>query len=421
MNLYELYRSNPVISTDTRKITSGSLFFALKGNNFDANLFAEEALRKGAAYAVVDDPSVVKDKRYVLVSDVLESLQKLAGEHRKNLNCPVIVIAGSNGKTTTKELLNKVLGIKYRAFATQGNLNNHIGVPITLLSIPKDTEFAIIEIGANHVGENRFLCGIATPDFGIVTNCGKDHLEGFGGINGVIQSNREVYDFLKESNGKCFINADDPLLMEMAEGIGKISYGREHSSADIRGSLREKFPFIKVNVGGTDISSRLFGSFQLYNILCAVAAGSYFGVEMTLIKAAIEDYIPSNNRSQLIKWKNNTVLLDAYNANPSSMTEIVRDFGEMPHSHKVMILGDMFELGEESEKEHRAIVELVEKSGIREVILVGEMFSREASGKKATCFLKTDEAKEYVLNLNLNGAFILAKGSRGMALEKIFG
>jgi UDP-N-acetylmuramoyl-tripeptide--D-alanyl-D-alanine ligase len=419
MDLYRLYCEKPLVSTDTRRIVPGSIFFALKGASFDGNRFAKSALEAGARYAVVDDPSVAENDRYLVVDDVLETLQELARNHRRHLNCKVIAVAGSNGKTTTKELMHRVLSTTFKTFATAGNLNNHIGVPLTLLSIPGETELAIIEIGANHVGENKFLCEIALPDFGIVTNCGKDHLEGFGGIQGVIESNREVYAYLNAYNGKAFINTDDPMLMEIAGSVPGIGYGTRAGNF-VRGSILEKFPFVRVRIQDTDISSCLFGSFQLYNILSAAAAGLYFGVSAEAIKSAVESYTPSNNRSQLIEWNGNRVLLDAYNANPSSMGEMIRDFSELPHAGKIAVLGDMFELGEDSENEHRAIVEQLKESSLRQTILVGAQFARHRGISGALHFESTGEAGEYIRQQGFRDCYFLVKGSRGMALEKIF-
>lgn len=419
MELYDLYTQYPIISTDTRKINPGSLFFALKGANFDGNKFAGMALEAGAAYAVVDDPSVIENDRFILVDNALSALQSLARQYRRHLDCKVIVVAGSNGKTTTKELVQRVLGSTFKTFATAGNLNNHIGVPLTLLSISRETEYAVIEIGANHVGENIFLCEIALPDYGIVTNCGKDHLEGFGGIDGVIRSNKEIYEYLLLEGGTAFINADDPTLTDIAGSVKKITYGTDTSNF-ISGEILAKFPFLKVRAGETEISSRLFGSFQLHNILAAAAIGKQAGVKHDAIREAIESYVPSNNRSQLIEWQDNKVLLDAYNANPSSMSEMISDFGELPHSRKIAVLGDMFELGEESDAEHKAIVEQLKNTDISEIILVGDLFAKQQNQSKATHFSRSEEARAYILSKGYKDSYFLVKGSRGMALEKIF-
>lgn len=418
MNLLALYKKNPKISTDTRKIQEGSIFFALKGANFDGNKFASTAIGQGAAYVVVEDPSVVEDERYILVDDVLKSLQELSTAYRKTLSTKIIVVAGSNGKTTSKELLQAVLSKKLKTFSTPGNLNNHIGVPLTLLQMPEDTEIAVIEIGANHTLENAFLCEIAKPDFGLVTNCGKDHLEGFGGIEGVISSNKEVYDYLRETGGQTFINGDDTLLLSISEGVKRITYGADPSN-DYSGTLKDLFPFVSVDYNGLTLDSHLFGSFHLYNILAATAVGAHFGVSLDDIREAVKEYTPVNNRSQIINWNNNKVLLDAYNANPSSMGEMISTFARFQHPLKVLVLGDMFELGKDEETEHAEMVDTALKSGAESSIFVGKAFAKHRSAN-GHFFENTEEAKRYIHEKGFKNAFFLVKGSRGMALERIF-
>jgi UDP-N-acetylmuramoyl-tripeptide--D-alanyl-D-alanine ligase len=412
MKLYELFQQHPVISTDTRTIEKDSLFFALKGESFDANEFAQQALDKGAAYAIIDNPAKKTSDRFILVDNTLTALQELATYHRQQLNTKIICIAGSNGKTTTKELVFRVLNSKFKTFATLGNLNNHIGVPLCLLKVDNSYEFAVIEIGANHVGENLFLCEIAIPDFGIVTNCGMDHLEGFGSIDGVVKSNKELYDFLKENNGISFVNQEDQTLLEISEGHERVFYGSN------TGKIVEQFPFIRFQTETCTIQTHLFGSFQQFNLACAYSVGKYFGVEDQLIKESIETYIPTNNRSQLLEWNGNKLLLDAYNANPSSMSAMVEDLSNYPIRNKIAVLGDMFEMGEYSYNEHRQIIEQLKKSQIDKVILVGKEFLKHDS--PFIHFEKTSEFKEWLLTQNFHDYFFLVKGSRGMALEKAF-
>lgn len=412
MNLYELFLKHPVISTDTRTIEKDSLFFALKGESFDANEFAQLALDKGAAYAIIDNPAKKTSDRFVLVDNTLTALQELATHHRQQLKTKIICIAGSNGKTTTKELIFRVLNSKFKTFATIGNLNNHIGVPICLLKIDNSYDFAVIEIGANHVGENLFLCEIAMPDFGLVTNCGLDHLEGFESIDGVIKSNKELYDYMKERNGISFVNQDDPTLMEISEGYQRIFYGSN------TGRIVEQFPFIRFQTETFTIQTHLFGSFQQFNLACACSIGKYFGVADELIKKSIETYIPNNNRSQLMEWKDNQLLLDAYNANPSSMSAMIEDLSNYPIKNKIAVLGDMFELGDFSYNEHKLIVEQLKKSQIDKVVLIGKEFLKHDS--PFIHFEKTVEFKEWLLTQSFHDYFFLVKGSRGMALEKAF-
>jgi UDP-N-acetylmuramoyl-tripeptide--D-alanyl-D-alanine ligase len=412
MNLYEIYQKHPVISTDTRTIEKDSLFFALKGESFDANEFAQQALDKGAAYAIIDNPAKKTSDRFILVDNTLTALQELATHHRRQLKTKIICIAGSNGKTTTKELVYRVLNSKFKTFATLGNLNNHIGVPLCLLKVDNSYQFAVIEIGANHVGENLFLCEIAIPDFGIVTNCGLDHLEGFGSIEGVVKSNKELYDFLKENNGVSFVNADDQTLLDISEGHERVFYGSN------TGKIVEQFPFIRFQTETCTIQTHLFGSFQQYNLACAYSVGKYFGVEDHLIKESIESYIPTNNRSQLLEWNGNKLLLDAYNANPSSMSAMVEDLSNYPIRNKIAVLGDMFEMGDYSYNEHRQIIEQLKKSQIDKVVLVGKEFLKHES--PFIHFEKTSEFKDWLLNQTFHDYFFLVKGSRGMALEKAF-
>lgn len=412
MALYELYLKHPTISTDTRTIEKDSLFFALKGESFDANKFAQQAIDNGAAYAIIDNPAKKTSERFILVDNTLTALQELARHHRQQLKTKIICIAGSNGKTTTKELTCRVLNSKFKTFGTIGNLNNHIGVPLCLLKLDNSYEFAVIEIGANHIGENLLLCEIVLPEFGIVTNCGKDHLEGFGSIEGVIQSNKELYDYLKTNNGISFVNQDDKTLIKISEGHQKFFYGSN------TGKFIEQFPFVKYQTETCTMETHLLGSFQQFNIACAYTVGKYFDIADNLIKEAIETYVPKNNRSQIVEWNGNKLLLDAYNANPSSMSPMIKDFSDYPIKNKIAVLGDMFELGEYSYEEHRKIIEQLKQSQIDKVILVGKEFQKHHTS--FTHFENTKELKEWLLTQPLHDCFFLVKGSRGIALEKAF-
>lgn len=418
--IYKLFSEHPVVCTDTRDIKAGSLFFALKGANFNANEFAGEALKKGCAYAVIDDEKYFSDK-CILVNDVLETLQKLANQHRRQFSIPVIGITGTNGKTTTKELTAAVLSKKYTVLFTQGNLNNHIGVPLTLLKLTKEHGIAVIEMGANHIGEIWQLCNIAEPDFGIITNIGKAHLEGFGGYEGVIKAKSELYDFIEMKGGKLFVNADDNLLMKLSSGINRTTYGCS-KGADLKGVVNSESFLAKgkllINGENIEVSSQLAGVYNFYNILAAACIGNNFGVSAQQIKEAIESYIPSNNRSQIVKKGSNTIWVDAYNANPSSMKSAIENFAALPTSGKVLILGDMFELGEESKKEHLAIASLIEnKKNWSGAYLIGSEFSKVKSS--AGLFATVEDFIKWVSLHPINNSTILLKGSRGMKMEKI--
>lgn len=417
--LYKLFLQHPVVCTDTRNIKEGSLFFALKGANFNANEFAGEAIKKGCAYAIIDDEKYCTDK-CILVPDVLETLQRLATHHRRQFTIPVIGITGTNGKTTTKELTAAVLAKKYNVLFTQGNLNNHIGVPMTLLRLNKEHGIAVIEMGANHVGEIWDLCNIAEPDFGIITNIGKAHLEGFGGYEGVIKAKGEMYDYIQMKGGSLFVNADDDLLMKLSEGINKITYGVSNNTA-LRGII-DKESFLakgKVIIEGKEVGvgSNLAGSYNFYNILAAACIGSNFGVSPEQIKSAIEEYIPSNNRSQIEKRGSNTIWVDAYNANPSSMKIAIENFAALNNPGKILILGDMYELGNDSHKEHQAIADLIERKKWDKVFLIGKDFSSTKSS--AQLFASVEEFIKWLSENPFKDATILLKGSRGMQMERI--
>jgi UDP-N-acetylmuramoyl-tripeptide--D-alanyl-D-alanine ligase len=415
--LYELFLKHPRISTDSRKIISGSIFFALKGASFDGNSYAAEALTKGAVLAVVDDPNLKSLRGCIYVEDVLTSLQQLATFHRKRLAVPVIAITGSNGKTTTKELCRDILAKKYRLTATKGNLNNHIGVPLTILSAPTDAKMLLIEMGANHQREIDFLCRIAQPDYGAITNIGKAHLEGFGGIEGVKKGKSEMYRFLAEKQGIIFVNAEDETLNKLIPANAKcISY----SPSALMKNIGMK-PFISFQLEGNSevCYTQLIGSYNIPNIAMGVAIGRYFGVEYEDISSAIASYIPENNRSQVEKRNSNTYLLDAYNANPTSMKASIGSFRESEYTNKVLILGDMFELGEDAATEHQQIIDDVSSSEWLDVIFIGPLFHSLKQDYPFHFFESVDEAGHFLTLKNYQHATILIKGSRGMALERM--
>jgi UDP-N-acetylmuramoyl-tripeptide--D-alanyl-D-alanine ligase len=421
--LYQVYLKHPVISTDSRVITSGSLFFALKGDNFDGNAFAAEALEKGAAYTIVDDKSVRESASMIYVDDVLKTLQELALYHRKQLKIPVIGITGTNGKTTTKELIKSVLSQKYRIVASKGNLNNHIGVPVTLLSITHETEIAVVEMGANHEGEINSLCHIALPTHGIITNIGKAHLEGFGGFEGVIRAKTELYRFLAENKGIAFVNKDNKLLTDHAGDLKKITYGSDPSAAFNGSLLSGNQPFIHVLLSFRSyemtVHSKLYGAYNFENILAAACIGCHFKVPKEKIRDGIENYIPSNNRSQILKTEQNILVLDAYNANPDSLRNAILSFSASSYPAKMIIIGDMLELGKEGDSEHQKILELIALQNFEAVYLVGPDFTRLNTRREWTCFQDSELAKMWFSHHRIEGKTILVKGSRGMKLEKI--
>lgn len=419
--LYSVFVKHPKVSTDTRKITPNSLFFALKGDSFDGNQFAETALNLGASYAVIDDEKKYHGDKYILVEDVLTCLQQLATYHRKQLKSIIIAITGSNGKTTTKELIKKVLEKKYRTLATQGNLNNHIGVPLTLLSITPEIELAIVEMGANHVGEIAMLCNIAQPDYGMITNIGKAHIGEFGSFENIIQAKTELYAYIKSNGKKIFVNAEDALLMKHARGIDQITYGTR-SNAYCRSELVEVNPFLKIVYENQPIQSKLIGTYNFDNITLAICIGKYFGIGIADIKNAIEEYVPSNNRSQIVKTKSNEIVLDAYNANPSSMMVAIQNFYQMKGDDKWLILGDMLELGQYEVEEHKSIIKLIESKKFKHVILVGNRFDKAVLelGSNFPVFKTSDELLNVISHqYRIKDALILIKGSRGMKLERV--
>ncbi|MEO8237709.1 MAG: UDP-N-acetylmuramoyl-tripeptide--D-alanyl-D-alanine ligase [Flavobacterium sp.] len=418
--IHDLFLKCKSLSIDTRKIEKDSMFFAIKGENFDANTFAQEALELGALFVIIDNPSYLIDHRTILVQNSLETLQELAKFHRQYLKIPIIALTGSNGKTTTKELINVVLSKKHKTKATVGNLNNHIGVPLTLLSFTNETEVGIVEMGANHKKEIEFLCGIAQPDYGYITNFGKAHLEGFGGVEGVIEGKSEMYKYLADNNKLAFINMEDPIQVEKSKTIKTFTFGINNSKADVKINSIEANPFVIIGYDSFIVNSNLIGLYNANNINAAVAIGNYFKVEATDIKAAIENYIPTNNRSQLLKKGTFQIILDAYNANPSSMGVAITNFLQLGSLNKIMILGDMFELGNESHQEHKSIVDTLVNQDESTCFLIGKSFFANRIIKKDLHFFETfEEFTEYLKENKFNQeSTILIKGSRGMALER---
>jgi UDP-N-acetylmuramoyl-tripeptide--D-alanyl-D-alanine ligase len=423
-NLHQLFLKHPTVCTDTRKIAANSLFFALKGEKFNANQFASQALSQGAAYAIIDEAQYKMSEQYILVNDVLTTLQQLAAFHRDTLKIPVIAIVGSNGKTTTKELITSVLKQKFKVLATPGNFNNHIGLPLTMLQITSGHEIAVIEMGANHIGENEFLCKIAKPSHGIVTNNGKDHLEGFGDMEGVAKSNSELYYYLLKNNGIAFVNIHDEWLMRMARQLdNKVTYAANFEGR-IKGASHICYashlqPTINFTIDNSllEINSNLSGDYNFDNITAAVSMGLYFGLNPSQIALGIESYKPSNNRSEVIKKESNTIYLDAYNANPSSMEVSIKNFAAMPFGNKVLILGDMFELGKYAEEEHQNLVHFCEVLGLTNVFLCGDLFKNTKNNYVS--FGTTEECKVYLSENKLMNSNLFMKGSRGMKLETL--
>ncbi|GGH01600.1 UDP-N-acetylmuramoyl-tripeptide--D-alanyl-D-alanine ligase [Polaribacter pacificus] len=410
-NLYKLYAQHYLVDTDTRSIRENTLYFALKGANFNGNTFAQEALSKGALYSIVDEKDYATSDQIILVDNVLETLQQLASYHRNQLGLPIIALTGSNGKTTTKELIHSVLKKKFTTTATKGNLNNHIGVPLTLLSMTPKTEIGIVEMGANHPKEIAFLCQIAQPNFGYITNFGKAHLEGFGSLEGVIEAKSELYNYLKENNGIAFVNPKDAKQVEKTIELQT----QEINFNQIK--LLEVNPYVKVGLNKLQIQSHLIGTYNFTNIAAAITIGHYFKVSNANCKDALEKYIPENNRSQVIKSNENTIILDAYNANPTSMSAALESFSNLQAVNKLIILGDMFELGLDSEIEHQKIVEKLEQLNFTNCFLVGKLFMKTKS--RFTKLNSTKELKELFTVHPPKNYSILIKGSRGMALEQI--
>ena len=415
--LHTLFRTHPQISTDTRKITPNSLFFALKGPQFNGNSFAEKALKLGANYAFVDEKEFAKDPKIILVDNVLNTLQELASYHREQFTIPVIALTGSNGKTTTKELFYAVLSKKYNTVATQGNLNNHIGVPLSLLRISENTEIAIIEMGANHLEEISFLCNIAKPTHGYITNFGKAHLEGFGSLEGVIKGKSELYQYLKKKQGFIFYNEDDPIQQKKLNSYKLKEAFSFHKKAFCTIESVEADPLVTLKWQNTLIKSQLMGLYNATNCCAAILCGQHFKIPASSIQKGIENYIPENNRSQIINKNGHKIILDAYNANPSSMLAALSNFNQLSENHKIVFLGDMFELGDTSYEEHKNIVSTVESMAFNTVYYIGSLFNKVKNDENF--FLDFSSLKTYLNNNSLPKATILIKGSRGMALERI--
>ena len=432
--LYELFLQHPTITTDSRDVPEGSMFFALKGDTFDGNAYAISALEKGAAYAVIDEKEYAKESndRLILVEDVLTTLQQLAKYHRVHLGTPIIGITGTNGKTTTKELISAVLKKKYNVLYTQGNFNNHIGVPKTLLQLTKEHDIAVIEMGANHPGEIKTLVEIVLPDFGIITNVGKAHLLGFGSFEGVIRTKGELYDFLRTIQGTAFINNDNPHLLGISNGLKLVKYGQKDAKdLLVKGELVECNPFLKfewqtsstltpqlstVNCQPSTVQTRLIGSYNLDNALAAACIGTFFNVPATDISAALEEYTPSNNRSQLTITQDNKLVVDAYNANPTSMRAALDNFRLIKAEHKMCILGQMGELGDVSEEEHQKVIDLLGDCGFEKVWLVGENFAKTAHPAHYRLFANVEEVKAAIATEKPQGYLILIKGSNSNKL-----
>ncbi|MGO2357912.1 MAG: UDP-N-acetylmuramoyl-tripeptide--D-alanyl-D-alanine ligase [Mesonia sp.] len=415
--LHQLFLDSSGVSTDTRNIKNNNLFFALSGTNFNGNLFATEALKKGASKVVIDDEKY-RSENSILVEDCLIALQDLAHYHRKHLGLKIISITGSNGKTTTKELLTQVLQQKYKVVATTGNLNNHIGVPLTLLSMNKETEIGIVEMGANHQGEIKSLCQIAEPNYGYITNFGKAHLEGFGGIEGVIKGKSELYDYLIRNEQTVFIHIEDETQVEKTKDYKKrISIGSSKEANYPISSYTSNFQAC-ITYKDTKVSSQLTGSYNSFNMAAATGIGLYFKVEMEAIQDAIKNYTPSNNRSQRLELNANQIILDAYNANPSSMILAIENIASLPAKKKVLILGDMFEVGPTSHEEHQHIVDLLENMKIDLGLICGENFYKTKT-EKVLAFQQFEDLKVYLSKKNIQDSTILIKGSRGMQLERL--
>ncbi len=418
-NLHQLFLKYKSVTTDTRKIEKNSIFFALKGANFDANTFASQALEKGASYVVIDNKEFFINEKTILVDDVLTTLQELAKFHRIYLKITIIALTGSNGKTTTKELINVVLSKKYNVKATLGNLNNHIGVPLTLLSFNSQTEIGIVEMGANHQKEIEFLCQIAQPDFGYITNFGKAHLEGFGGVEGVVKGKSEMYDYLIKTNKVAFINLDDKLQEEKTRSIKRISFSSENKNSDLFINEINANPFVEIKYDDIVIKSNLIGLYNANNIIVSILIGNHFKVSDEDIKDGLSCYFPTNNRSQLVQKNNFEIILDAYNANPSSMKVALENFIQLENKNKIIILGDMFELGDESGKEHQEIINYLGDFPLIKCYFVGINFYKAKKMQLNFEFYTSFEEFKTEFKIENKKTIILIKGSRGMALERI--
>jgi len=420
-NLYKLFLQHPTVTTDSRDVPQGSIFFALKGETFDGNQYAEASLQKGAAFAVVDDPAAVTSENILLVDDVLKTLQQLASYHRQQLGTTIIGITGTNGKTTTKELIAAVLQKKYKVLYTQGNFNNHIGVPKTLLQLTAEHEMAVIEMGANHPGEIKTLVNIVQPDFGIITNVGKAHLLGFGSFEGVVKTKGELYDFLRGDDGTVFINNDNEHLKGISHDLPLVKYGQQ--PADdllVQGELVECNPFVKFRWNDSVVQTHLIGSYNVDNLLAAACIGTFFTVPADDISTALAEYVPTNNRSQMTVTADNQLVVDAYNANPTSMAAALQNFSHIKAPHKMAILGDMKELGDVSVQEHRRVLEMLASSDFEQVWIVGEEFQKAQKTISVPTgfrsFLNVDEVKTALAANKPKGYTILIKGSNSTRL-----
>jgi UDP-N-acetylmuramoyl-tripeptide--D-alanyl-D-alanine ligase len=421
--LHKLFLSSTGACTDTRKLTDNQLFFALKGGNFNGNAYAKQALEQGASFAIIDEVEYEVKGHTILVDNVLVCLQELAKFHRLHLKTPIIAITGSNGKTTTKELLHRVLLSKYNCYATKGNLNNHIGVPLTLLSMDESTEFGVVEMGANHMFEIKKLCEIAEPNFGIITNIGKAHLEGFGSVENIKKTKKELYDYLADHSGKAFYNSRNKILTDIIEQMKMdlISFAGDESKVKGEVLSGEQFLCVRLNINNTvlNINTQLVGAYNLENILAAASIGEYFNVSNENIKKALEEYTPANNRSQFIKSNTNNIYLDAYNANPTSVELSLKNFVSLNKPNSCIILGDMLELGKDSIKEHKKILHLIDRYSFGKIILVGNIYNSLQVKENIFQFENVNDLKEWFLKNEITNSSILIKGSRGIQLETI--
>lgn len=421
--LYEIYLQYPQVTTDSRNCPPDSIFFALKGECFNGNAYAQKALESGCVFAVVDEEEFAVGERMILVDDCLFCLQALAHHHRICLGLPIVAITGTNGKTTTKELVAAVLQQGFSIAYTVGNLNNHIGVPLTLLGLTKEHQIAIVEMGANHPGEIESLAEIAAPNAGLITNVGRAHLEGFGSFEQVIKTKAELYDFLRRTDGFVFVNVDNAILIENSEGIERIGYGLDSEGGLVHGVVTGNTPFLEMNFSLLGegkrylLKTHLIGLYNAENVLAAVCVGAYFGLPAEKICAGINQYVPRNNRSQLTETNSNKLIVDAYNANPTSMQAAIRNFAEMTANNKVLVLGDMRELGSESEKEHQQLVDMLAQLSFKQVYLIGSCFG--ATNSSFERFASTVDFVQHLKNNAIEGATILIKGSRGSQLEQI--
>lgn len=421
-NIYQLFRKFSKVSTDSRKIAKGSLFFALKGDNFNGNKFAADSLKKGAAYAIIDEKEYLISEKTILVDNVLNTLTELANLHRNNLGIPILAITGTNGKTTTKELVSNILAQKFNVSFTEGNLNNHIGVPLTLLKMNSKTQFGVVEMGANHPGEIAKLCAIAEPDFGIITNIGKAHLEGFGSFEGVIATKSELFNYLKTKNGTFFYNRNSTILEKLAGKYkNKITFG--HDNADLTGELLQSPPFIHIKVnfkkGALYLNTNLIGDYNFENIMAATCIGYHFDVDPLKIQKALKEYQPQNNRSQLIYKNGLKIIMDAYNANPTSMQASIKSFLFNNKKDNYLILGDMLELGNYAQQEHITILNLVNNSPSLKAFLVGPIFKETGKKYNFKTFNNVSELNQFLKKNPIKNGNILIKGSRGIQLEKV--